>query len=153
MPNTYTQIHIQYVFAVRYRAAQIDKSWKEDLHKYIAGIIQNNSHKLLQINSMPDHIHIFLGLRPNQSISDLAQKIKVESTKWVKEMGFCKAAFHWQEGFGAFSYSKSHVDDVIRYIQNQEQHHAKENFIEEYKKFLTSFEVEWDEKYIFREME
>jgi putative transposase len=118
MPNTYTQLHIQFVFAVKYRAAQIDKTWKEDLHKYITGIIQNNNHKLLQLNSMPDHIHILIGMRPNQAISELAQKVKVESSKWIKEQNLCKSAFYWQEGFGAFSYSKSHVDDVVRYIQN-----------------------------------
>jgi putative transposase len=152
MPNTYTQLHIQFVFAVKYRAALIDKSWKDELHKYISAIIQNEEHKLLQINSMPDHIHILIGLKPTQTISSLVQKVKTESSKWIKEKGFCQS-FAWQEGYGAFSYSKSHVDKVIRYIQNQEVHHKKQTFLEEYLEFLKVFEVEYDERYIFRELE
>lgn len=150
MPNTYTQLHIQFVFAVKFRAALIDKSWKERLHQYITGIIQHNEHKLLQINSMPDHIHIFIGMRPNQSVSALVQNIKSESSKWIKEQRLCNASFAWQEGYGAFSYSKSHVPDVIRYIQNQEQHHQKKIFLEEYMEFLKAFEIDYDEKYIFK---
>jgi putative transposase len=119
MANTYTQLHIQLVFAVKYRVALIQKEYKERLHQYITGIIQQNEHKLLQINSMPDHIHIFIGMRPQQSISSLVQNAKSESSKWINENGFCRSAFAWQEGFGAFSYSKTHVPDVIRYIQNQ----------------------------------
>ena len=153
MPNTYSQIHIQFVFAVKYRAAQIEKVWKDELHKFITGIIQNYTHKVLQINSMPDHIHILIGMRPNQNISELAQKLKVESSKWIKESGLCKSPFYWQEGFGVFSYSKSHVNRVIRYIQNQEKHHEKESFLAEYRKFLTAFEIEWEEQYIFKELE
>lgn len=150
MPNTYTQLHIQFVFAVKFRAALIDKSWKERLHQYITGIIQHNEHKLLQINSMPDHIHIFIGMRPNQSVSALVQNIKSESSKWIKEQRLCNASFAWQEGYGAFSYSKSHVPDVIRYIQNQEQHLQKKIFLEEYMEFLKAFEIDYDEKYIFK---
>ena len=153
MPNTYTQIHIQFVFAVKYRKALIDKAWKEDLHKYITGIVQGHNHKMLQINSMPDHIHIFIGMRPTQSISELMKIVKGESTKWIKEQSNTLNAFAWQEGYGAFSYSKSQVNNVINYIKNQEEHHKKENFIDEYKKFLTLFEIEWDEKYIFKELE
>lgn len=153
MPNTYTQLHIQFVFAVKYRAALIHPDWKERLHQYITGIIQQNEHKLLQINSMPDHIHIFIGMRPNQSISSLIQNIKSESTKWIKENDFCKSSFAWQEGYGAFSYSKSHVPNVIQYIQNQEQHHQKKTFLEEYVEFLKAFEIDYDEKYIFKELE
>ena len=128
MANTYTQLHIQLVFAIKYRAALIQYDWKERLHQYITGIFQENEHKMLQINSMPDHIHIFFGMRPHQSISSLVQNVKSESSKWINENGFCKSAFAWQEGFGAFSYSKTHVPDVIRYIQNQEAHHKKEAF-------------------------
>jgi REP-associated tyrosine transposase len=153
MPNTYTQIHIQFVFAVKYRAALIEKAWKEKLHQYITGIFQNHNHKILQINSMPDHIHIFIGMRPHQSISELIQKVKVESSKWIKEQNLCKYPFAWQEGYGAFSYAKSQVNNVIRYIQNQEKHHQKENFLNEYKKFLQAFEIDWDEKYIFKELQ
>jgi putative transposase len=151
MANTYTQLHIQLVFAIKYRAALIQKEYKERLHQYITGIIQQNEHKLLQINSMPDHIHIFFGMRPHQSISSLVQNVKSESSKWINENGFCRSAFAWQEGFDAFSYSKTHVPDVIRYIQNQEAYHKKETFLDEYKKMLKAFEVEYDERYIFKE--
>ena len=152
MANTYTQLHIQLVFAVKYRVALIQKEYKERLHQYITGIIQQNEHRLLQINSMPDHIHIFFGMRPHQSISSLVQNVKSESSKWINENGFCISAFAWQEGFGAFSYSKTHVPEVIRYIQNQEAHHKKETFLDEYKKMLKAFEVEYDERYIFKEL-
>lgn len=153
MPNTYTQLHIHFVFAVKYRAALIDKEWKERLHQYITGIFQQNEHKMLQINSMPDHIHIFIGMRPHQSISSLIQNVKSESSKWIKEQKFCAGPFAWQEGYGAFSYGKSQIDNVIRYIKNQEQHHQKKTFLEEYREFLTLFEIDWDEKYIFKELE
>ena len=151
MPNTYTQLHIQLVFAVKYRAALIEKEWKNDLHKYMTGIIQHNDHKMLQINSVPDHIHIFFGLRPHQSISTIVQNVKTESSKWIKDQKFCKSSFNWQDGFGAFSYSKSHVPNVIRYIQNQEIHHRKETFLDEYRRILQLFEVDYDERYIFKE--
>ena len=150
MANTYTQLHIQFVFAVKFRAALIAQEWKRDLHKYITGIIQANDHKMLQINSMPDHIHIFIGMRPVQSISSLVQNVKAESSKWIKEKEWCNESFAWQEGYGAFSYSKSHVPDVIRYIQNQELHHKKETFLDEYRHFLKAFEIEYDEQYIFK---
>ena len=151
MPNTYTQLHIQIVFAVKYRAALIQKEWKERLHQYMTGIIQQNKHKMLQVNSMPDHIHLLIGLRPDQSISSLVQNVKSETTKWIKANNFCNAPFAWQEGFGAFSYSKTHVDDVIRYIQNQEIRHQKETFLNEYRKLLKVFKIEYDEQYIFKE--
>jgi REP element-mobilizing transposase RayT len=153
MANTYTQLHNQFVFAVKYRAALIEKEWKDELHKYITGIIQDNGHKMLQINSMPDHIHIFIGMRPTQSIAALVQNVKSESSKWIKDRQFCTTPFAWQEGYGAFSYSKSHVPDVIRYIQNQEAHHQKETFLDEYRKVLKAFEIEFDEQYIFKEPE
>ncbi|WP_199501950.1 IS200/IS605 family transposase [Mucilaginibacter conchicola] len=107
MPNTYTQLHIHFVFAVKYRNALISKDWKEQLHKFITGIFQKNEHKMLQINSMPDHIHIFIGLRPHQSVSALIQNIKTESSKWIREQKFCSHPFAWQEGYGAFSYAKA----------------------------------------------
>ena len=152
MPNTYTQLHIQFVFAVKFRAALIHKEWKEELHKYITGIFQQNNHKMLQINSMPDHIHAFIGMRPHQSISSIVQNVKSESSKWIKDQKFCKQSFNWQEGYGAFSYSKSHVPAVIHYIQNKEIHHRKKTFLDEYRKMLKLFEVEYDEQYIFKEL-
>jgi len=153
LPNSYTQIHIQFVFAVKYREALINDSWKERLHQYITGIFQQNNHKMLQINSMADHIHIFIGMRPHQSISSLIQNVKTETSKWIKSENFCSSPFAWQEGYGAFSYSKSHVPNVISYIQNQEVHHRKETFLEEYRRHLKAFDIEWDEKYIFRDLE
>jgi putative transposase len=152
MANTYTQIHLQFVFAVKYRNGLIHASFKEELYKYISGIIKENNHKLLAINGMPDHLHIFIGMRPSQSISDLLQDIKGSSSKWINEKKFLKVKFEWQEGYGAFSYSKSHVNNVIRYIQNQENHHKKESFREEYLNFLKVFEIEYDERYIFNEL-
>lgn len=151
MANTYTQIHIQFVFAVKYRNGLIHASFKEELYQYISGIIKAKNHKLLAINGMPDHLHIFIGMRPTQSISDLLQDIKGSSSKWINEKKFLKVKFEWQEGYGAFSYSKSHVKNVIEYIQNQENHHKKESFREEYLKFLKVFEIEYDERYIFNE--
>ena len=141
MANTYTQLHIQLVFAVKYRAALIQKEWKPKLHQFITGIFQKNEHKMLQINSMPDHIHIFIGLRPDQSISSLVQNVKAESSKWIRNNKLCKSSFAWQEGFGAFSYSKSHVNRVIRYIQNQEAHHKKETILDEYMRLLNAFGI------------
>lgn len=151
MANTYTQIHVQFVFAVKFRNGLIHASFKEELYQYISGIIKANNHKLLAINGMPDHLHIFIGMRPTQSISDLLQDIKGSSSKWINEKKFLKVKFEWQEGYGAFSYSKSHVKNVIEYIQNQENHHKKESFREEYLKFLKVFEIEYDERYIFNE--
>jgi len=153
MANTYTQLHIQLVFAVKYRGALIEQEWKPRLLQYMTGIFQQNEHKMLQINSMPDHIHILIGMRPNQSLSSLVQNVKSESSKWIKEIKLCQSSFAWQEGFGAFSYSKTHVDEVIRYIQNQEIHHKKETFLDEYKKMLKAFEIEYNERYIFKEPE
>lgn len=151
MANTYTQIHVQFVFAVKYRNGLIHASFKEELYQYISGIIKANNHKLLAINGVPDHLHIFIGMRPTQSISDLLQDIKGSSSKWINDKKFLKVKFEWQEGYGAFSYSKSHVNNVITYIQNQESHHKKESFRDEYLKFLKVFEIEYEERYIFNE--
>ena len=152
MPNTYTQIHIQFVFAVKYRKATIDELWKHKLHQYITGIVQNKSHKMLQINTMPDHLHMLIGFRPQENMSQLIQIIKSESAKFINDFHLTHQKFAWQEGFGGFSYSKSHVEDVIRYIQNQEQHHRKKTFLEEYVSFLKAFEIEFNDKYLFKEM-
>ena len=151
MANTYTQIHIQFVFAVKYREGLIHSSFKEELYQYISGIIKANNHKLLAINGTSDHIHILIGMRPTQSISELMQIIKANSSKLINEKKFLKVKFEWQEGYGAFSYSKSHAENVIKYIQNQEQRHKIKTFQEEYLEFLEAFEVEYDERYIFKE--
>jgi putative transposase len=153
MANTYTQIHIQSVFTVQDRNCIIRKSWKDELYKYITGIIQNHGHKVLKINGMPDHIHIFFGMRPSQSLSDLMQDIKGDSSLWINKKRFVLGRFSWQEGYGAFSYSKSSADNVIEYIKNQEIHHRKITFIEEYLDFLEKFEIDFDERYIFKPVE
>ena len=153
MANSYSKLHVQFVFAVKYREALIGQDWREDLHKYITGIFQQNDHKMLQINSMPDHIHIFIGMRPHQAISTMIQNVKTESSRCINARRLCKRSFNWQDGYGAFSYSKSHVPAVIRYIQNQEIHHRKETFLEEYRRMLKLFEIDHDDKYIFKEPE
>jgi putative transposase len=152
MPNTYSQVHLQFVFAVKYRECAIQNSWKDELYKYITGIIQQNKHKMLCINGMPDHIHILVGMRPTQSISDLLQDIKGSSSKWINSKKLVKGKFEWQEGYGVFSYSKTQIKTVALYIENQEQHHNETTFREEYLELLKEFEVEYDEKYIFHEL-
>ncbi|AWW30603.1 IS200/IS605 family transposase [Echinicola strongylocentroti] len=153
MPNTYTQIHIQCVFAVKYRRALIHPSWKERLHKYIIGVINNQGHKTLSINSMPDHLHVFFGMRPTQSLSDLMRLVKGESSEWINKNLLVRGKFRWQDGYGAFSYSKSQTDAVVNYILNQEKHHQKKTFLEEYKEMLAKFQVEYDDQYVFKELE
>jgi putative transposase len=150
MANTYTQIHIQCVMAVKYRQSLILPEWKDHLQKYITGIVQNNGHKMLAINSMPDHLHLFFGFRPNQSLSDLMRMVKGESSEWINLQKFTPAMFRWQEGYGAFSYSRSHVKNVINYILNQEEHHRKQTFLEEYQQLLEQFEVDYDDRYVFK---
>ncbi|WP_167616810.1 IS200/IS605 family transposase [Maribellus sediminis] len=149
MANTYTQIHIHSVFSVQNRSCVIRPHWENDLYRYISGIIQNKGHKLLAINGMPDHVHILFGLRPNQSLSSLLQDVKSSSSKWINENHFVYAKFSWQEGFGAFSYSKSQISRVAAYIQNQKEHHKTKSFTEEYLQFLKKFDVPFDERYIF----
>ena len=149
MANTYTQIHVQIVFAVKFRAAQIAPTWKAKLHRFITKLVQNAGHKMLQVNSMPDHIHIFVGFRPDDAISNLVRTVKSESTKWINNEKFTDQKFHWQSGYGAFSYSKSDVHRVIQYIQNQEAHHKRKTFLEEYQEFLKRFEIDYDDAYIF----
>jgi len=149
MANTFTQIHIHAIFAVQNRDCIISTHWQDHLYKYIAGIIGKHNHKLLAINGMPDHLHILFGMRASQSLSELMQDIKGSSSKWINENRFIKSRFSWQEGYGAFSYSKSQLPQVIKYIEQQEKHHAKKTFSEEYKSFLEAFEIEYDEKYVF----
>lgn len=149
MANTYSQIYIQTVFAVQGRENSIKSEWKEELYKYITGIITNHDQKLLAIGGIENHIHILIGLKPNCEISKLIQEIKANSSKFVNQKRFVRGKFSWQEGFGAFSYSRSQLDTVIRYIKNQEKHHAKKSFKDEYIEFLKNFEVDYDEKYLF----
>jgi REP element-mobilizing transposase RayT len=153
MANTYTQIHIQVVFTVRNRECIISSLWKNDLFKYITGIIQNNQHKVLAINGMPDHVHILFGMRPIQSLSDLMQDVKGDSSKWINQNHFIKEHFSWQEGYGAFSYSKSQISNVIHYINNQEEHHKKMLFLDEYIRMLKESEILYDERFLFMPVE
>lgn len=153
MANTYTQIHVQAVVAVKFRAAVIMPFWKERLHQYITGIVQNYGHKMLSINSMPDHLHLFFGFRPTQSLSDLMRLVKGESSEWINKQEFTPSIFRWQEGYGAFSYARSQIKAVAQYIEEQEIHHSKKTFSEEYKEFLRKFEIEYEEKYIFKSLE
>lgn len=149
MPNTYTQLYIHCVFAVKFRAAMLDPIWDERLRLYMTAIIQDKGHKMLAINNTPDHMHFFVGLNPNQSISDMMRLVKGESSEWINLNQFTKSKFFWQEGYGAFSHSKSQIDSVVKYIHNQQEHHKKFSFIDEYKKMLNDFGIEFDERYIF----
>ncbi len=152
MANTFTQIYLQLVFAVQERISLIRSEWKDELYKYITGIVQNNKHKLIAINGMPDHIHILIGYKPHQLIPDLLKDMKGYSSKWINTKGFVNGRFRWQEGYGAFSYSHSQIDNVVTYIMNQEQHHKKKRFHEEYMELLKRFNVQYDEKYILRDV-
>lgn len=153
MANTYTQIHIQFVFAVKGRQSLIFEPVRNRIEKYITGIVQNYDHKILAIYSMPDHTHLFAGVRPKQSISDLMRDVKSNSTDFINEQKLVSGKFSWQEGYGAFSYSKSHVKNVINYVLNQPKHHKRKTFREEYIEFLEKFEINYDEKYLFEWIE
>jgi putative transposase len=152
MSNTYTQLYVHFVFAVKYRKALLSTQWDERLRLYITAIVQNNGHKMLAINNMPDHIHILIGLNPKQSISQLMQLVKGDSSEWINKQNLSIGKFYWQEGYGAFSYAKSQINNVVRYIINQQEHHRKETFKEEYVKILEAFEVDYEEKYVFDEL-
>lgn len=149
MANTYTQLYVQFVFAVQGRTNDIPLEHAEELHKYITGIIQNKGHKVLVINSMPNHIHIFVGKKPTVSESDLVRDIKTNSTKFINDRKWGYGQFRWQEGFGAFSYANSQIDNVVKYILNQEEHHRKNTFKEEYLNFLEDFKVDFKPEYLF----
>ncbi len=149
MANTYSQIYIHLVFAVKGRESVIDKSFKNELYKYICGIVTNKKQKVFSINGVADHIHILVSIGPDYSISNLVKDIKVNSTKWINERKFVMGKFQWQEGFGAFSVSQSQISKVATYIDNQEEHHMKTTFRQEYIDFLKSYNIEYDEKYIF----
>lgn len=153
VPNTYTQIYIQIVFTVKGRENLISKNNREEIQKYIAGIVQNRNQKLLAIYCMPDHVHLLVSIKPNVLISDLVRDIKAGSSKFINDNKWVKGKFNWQEGFGAFSYSKSQIDNVVKYILNQEEHHKKTTFKDEYLDFLKKFNVEYDPKYLFEWIE
>ncbi|MCR4966012.1 MAG: transposase [Bacteroidales bacterium] len=149
MGNNYIQIHIQTVFAVKNREALIAKEWRDELYKYLNTIIKDQGHKPLAIGGTDNHIHIFFGLNPAQSLSSLVLRLKRESSEWINRKGFTKKRFEWQKGYGGFSYTKKLVPIVIRYILNQEKHHQRKSFREEYLDILRKNEIEYNEKYIF----
>ena len=149
MPDTYTQLYIQFVFAVKFRDNLIRETSRDQIEKYLTGIARSNKHKMLSIYCMPDHTHILIGLNPVQSISSLANDLKSNSSKWINSQKLCKHHFNWQEGYGAFSYSHSQISYVYDHILNQERHHAKQTFQAEYLDFLKKFEIEHDVRYLF----
>lgn len=149
MAGTYSQIYIQVVFAVKGRNNLLQKPWRDEVFKYISGIIKGKNQKPIIVNGVSDHVHLFIGLKPSMCLSDLVRDIKNNATNFIKNSNFIKGEFAWQEGFGAFSYSQSHIDNVYQYILNQEEHHRESTFREEYLEFLERFEIEYDEKYLF----
>lgn len=149
MGNTYTQMYVQIVFAARGRENLIAEKHRDELEKYMCGIINNYKSKPLAIYCNPDHVHILIGLNPAVSVSDLARLIKSNSSKWINESDWLNGKFNWQEGFGAFTYSRSQIDKVAKYINNQAEHHKKYSFQEEYLKILNDFDIKFEEKYLF----
>jgi putative transposase len=149
MADTYTKIYIHVIFTIQGRRNLIDNQHKDELHKYITGIIQNKKQKVIAINGMPDHIHILIGIKPDIALSDLMRDVKANSSKFINEKRWIAGKFNWQEGFGGFSYSHSQLDSVANYIRNQEEHHSRKTFRDEYLDMLRKFDVEYDPKYIF----
>ena len=149
MANTFSQIYLQFVFAVRHRENLIAKEHKEELHKCITGLVQNRKAKMLAIHCMPDHTHLFVGFKPIVLISDFVKEVKVESNEFINSKQWIKGKFNWQEGYGVFSYSHSQIGDVINYILNQEIHHQKKTFNQEYHELLKRFDIPFEEKYLF----
>lgn len=152
MANTYTQIHIHVVFAVQNRESLIRPEWEGELYRYVSGIIKNHEHRVLQINGMPDHVHVLFGMRPHQALSDLMKQVKQDSSRWINQQGFVRGKFSWQTGYGAFSYSKSQLPKAISYIQKQKEHHRTKSFQEEYLEFLKAFEIDFNQAYIFKDI-
>lgn len=153
MAGTYSQIYIQIVFAVQGRQNLLQKEWRQEVFKYMAGIIKNKGHKPIIVNGVEDHVHVFVGLKPAMTISDLVRDVKNNSSNFINDHNWIKGRFNWQEGYGAFSYGHSQIGDVYSYILNQERHHAKQTFKDEYMEFLKKFEVEHDVKYLFEWVE
>lgn len=149
MADTYVQAYFHLVFAVRNRDALIKKSWKDELEKYITGIVQKNNHKLIAIGSMPDHIHLFIGYNLNQTIPKLVENIKTSSNHWIEDKNLSRCKFYWQKGYGAFTHSHKQIDVVAKYVLSQQEHHRKKSFKEEYTQMLTAFEIAYKDEYVF----
>jgi REP element-mobilizing transposase RayT len=152
MANTYHQIYLQTVFAVKYRKAIIDKAWSSQLYAVIGNLINETGCKTIIINGAEDHVHCLIGLKPVVSVSELMKTVKAKSSKYINDHTLTPGRFEWQEGYGVFSYGQSQVDKVYKYIQNQEAHHKKQTFRDEYLEFLKKFKIDYDEKYIFQEL-
>ena len=152
MANTYHQIYLQTVFAVKYRKAVIDKAWRSQLFGVIGNLINEANCKTIIVNGVEDHVHCFLGLRPVVSVSELMKSVKALSSKYINDHKLTTSRFEWQEGYGVFSYRQNDLDSIYKYIQNQEEHHKKQTFREEYLELLKEFQVEYDEQYIFKEL-
>ena len=153
MANTFSQIYLQFVFAVQNRQNLIPRQHKEELHKYITALVQARKAKMLAVHCMPDHIHLFVGFKPSVLISDFVKEIKVQSNEFITDKKWIKERFAWQEGYGVFSYGHSQIDEVCKYILNQETHHKKKTFRQEYVEFLEKFAVPFEERYLFHWVE
>lgn len=153
MPNTFSQIYLQFVFAVKGRQSLIPKQHKEELHKYMTALVQARKAKMLAVNCMPDHVHLFVGFKPSVLISDFVKEIKVQSNEFIKEKKWIQQNFSWQEGYGVFSYGHSQIDRVCKYVLNQEEHHKRKTFKQEYLEFLERFAIPFEEKYLFEWVE
>jgi putative transposase len=152
MANTYHQVYLQVIFAAKYREAVIKKNWQSQLFGVIGNLINEANCKTIIINGIEDHVHCFIGLKPAISISDLVRTVKAKSSKYINDNELTAQRFEWQEGYGVFSYSQSQINSVYEYIQNQEEHHKKQTFKEEYLDFLQKFNVEYEEQYIFQDL-
>jgi len=152
MADTYSQIYIHVVFAVKGRNNLISTKWKGELYKYMTGIISNEGQKLIAINGMPNHIHILIGLKPTMALSNLVRDIKANSSKFINEKQWIAGKFEWQSGFGAFSYSHSQVPVIAKYIEDQEEHHKKKTFKEEYTEFLKLYNIDYRDEFVFDEV-
>jgi REP element-mobilizing transposase RayT len=152
MSNTYTKVYIQAVWAVKYRKSILDKKWRKELFSKIGSFINETGCKVYIVNGVEDHVHCFFSLKPSISISEVMKLAKGKSSKWLNESGYLDNHFEWQRGFATFSYSESAVNNVYNYIENQEKHHEEVKFIKEYKRFLKEFGIEYDERYIFKEL-
>jgi REP element-mobilizing transposase RayT len=153
MAGTFHQIYLHYVFAVKGRENLLQKPWREDVFKYISGIITNKGQKSIIVNGVADHVHVFVGLKPSQCPSDLIRDVKNNTSNFINEKKFLKGKFSWQDGYGVFSYSHSQLNNVYQYILKQEEHHRKKTFKEEYFTFLEKFEIPFEEKYLFEWIE
>lgn len=149
MAGTFSQIYIHVVFAVSGRESLVEPSWEERLYQYISGVIQNKEQKMLAISGMPDHLHFFIGMKPSCRLSDLVREVKKSSHEFIKEEKLCRFNFSWQEGYGAFSYGHSQIEDVVRYVLNQKQHHEAKSFKREYQELLEKYQIQFDPKYLF----